>query len=133
MRNIVLCIASLGVFFVVVVNLYYNSITLDVQIIKDYILESNIILEDLVEKENNVYEKKGEYISRLITIKSGIENSKTTFLMNDYKKYKIKSIEYLIESISKDKYKEQYLDKANEYNKLCENELSKLVNNNPIE
>ncbi|MGL6107681.1 hypothetical protein [Romboutsia sp.] len=133
MRNIGLFVASIGVFLVVVANLYYNSITLDIQMIKAYIVESNIILEDIVDKENYVNKKKDEYISRLMTLKRGIENSHTTFLIDDYKKYKIKSIEYLIEGVSEDKDKGYYLKKATEYNHLCEKELNKLANNNITE
>lgn len=130
MKNIGLLISSIGVLAVIITNLYYNSITLDMKMIKDYIVETNIILEDILEKESYVNDKKDEYISRLMTIKRGIENSNTTILVDTYKSYKVKSIECLIDSISKDKDKSEYLNKANNYNQLCEKELNKLVNNN---
>ena len=135
MKYIGILISSIGVFLVVVVNLYYNSITLDIQMIKDYIVETNIILEDVVKKEEYVDDKKDEYISRLITLRNGIQNSKTTFLVKDYKEYKIKSIECLIESISEDKTKNrnQYLEEVMKYNDLCDEELEKLVNKNLLE
>ena len=100
MKYVGLLVSSVVVFLVILTNFYYNSITLDMQKIKDYIVESNIILEDIVKKEEQVMEKKDEYITRLINLKKGIKNSKTSFLVKDYKEYKIKSIEGLIKSIS---------------------------------
>ena len=112
-------------------NFYYNSITLDMQKIKDYIVESNIILEDIVKKEEQVMEKKDEYITRLINLKKGIKNSKTSFLVKDYKEYKIKSIEGLIKSISESDLK--YLEEVEKYNNLSEKELDKILNKSLIE
>ena len=135
MKYIGLLISSICVFLVVVANLYYNSITLDIQMIKDYIVETNIILEDVVEKEDYVDNKKDEYISRLMTVKTGIKNSKTTFLVKDYKEYKIKSIDYLIESISerKSETKNEYLQEVIKYNNLCDEELEKLLNKDQLQ
>lgn len=135
MKYIGLLISSIGVCLVVVANLYYNSITLDIQMIKDYIVESNIILEDVVIKEEYVEEKKDEYISRLMTLKNGIENSKTTFLIKEYKEYKIKSIECLIEGISDStgNNKNEHLEQVMKYNNLCNEELEKLANKNMLE
>ena len=72
MRYIGLLISSLAVLLVVTTNLYYNSVTLDIKTIKDYIVETNIILEDVIQKEDYVEEKKDEYISRLMTLKNGM-------------------------------------------------------------
>ena len=58
MKYIGLLISSLVVLLVVSTNLYYNSLTLDIKTIKDYIVESNIILEDVIQKEDYVEEKK---------------------------------------------------------------------------
>ena len=99
--------------------------------VKDYILESNIILEDIVKKEEQVMEKKDEYITRLINLKKGIKNSKTSFLVKDYKEYKIKSIEGLIKSISESDLK--YLEEVEKYNNLSEKELDKILNKSLIE
>mgnify|MGYP004444346087 FL=1 len=71
-------------------------------------------------------EKKDEYITRLINLKKGIKNSKTSFLVKDYKEYKIKSIEGLIKSISESDLK--YLEEVEKYNNLSEKELDKTVN-----
>lgn len=132
MKHIGILIASIGVFVVLVMNLYYNSVTLDIQNIKDYVVETNIILEDISKKEEYVMDKKDEYISRLTTLKKGMENTKTTFLINDYKLYKIKSIESLIKSISEDKNKDRHLEDVNKYNALCDKELEKLTSRNLI-
>lgn len=132
MKHIGILITSLGVFTILVMNLYYNSITLDIQNIKDYVTESNIILEDISNKEDYVMDKKDEYISRLIVLKRGMENTKTTFLTNNYKSYKIKSIESLIKSISEEKNKFKYLEDVDKYNSLCNKELEKLTNINLI-
>lgn len=131
MKNIGLLISSIVVFLVILTNLYYNSITLDMQKIKDYIVESNIILEDVVKKKEQVMDKKDEYVTRLINLKKGIENSKTSFLVKNYKEYKIKSIEGLINSISKSDLK--YLEEVEKYNNLSDEELDKILNKNLIE
>ena len=131
MKYVGLLVSSVVVFLVILTNFYYNSITLDMQKIKDYILESNIILEDIVKKEEQVMEKKDEYITRLIKLKKGIKNSKTSFLVKDYKEYKIKSIEGLIKSISESDLK--YLEEVEKYNNLSEKELDKILNKSLIE
>lgn len=132
MKYIGILITSIGVFVVLVMNLYYNSVTLDIQNIKDYVVETNIILEDISKKEGYVMDKKDEYISRLITLKKGMENTKTTFLINDYKLYKIKSIDSLIKSISEYKNKDRHLEDVNKYNSLCDKELERLTSRNLI-
>ena len=131
MKYVGLLISSVVVFLVILTNFYYNSITLDMQKIKDYIVESNIILEDIVKKEEQVMEKKDEYITRLINLKKGIKNSKISFLVKDYKEYKIKSIEGLIKSISESDLK--YLEEVEKYNNLSEKELDKILNKSLIE
>lgn len=127
MKYIGLVVSAIGVFLIILVNLYYNSVTLDMQKIKDYVFETNIILEDILEKEEHVKEKKDEYISRLASIKKGMINSKTTFLISEYKEYKIKSIDSLIQSISENKDKEKHLEDVDKYNSLCDEELDKLA------
>lgn len=131
MKYIGLLISSIAVFLVILTNFYYNSITLDIQKIKDYIVESNIILEDVVKNEEIVMEKKDEYISRLINLKNGITNSNTSFLIKEYKEYRIKSIEGLIKSISKSDLK--YLEDVDRYNTLSEKVLEKILNKGLIE
>lgn len=131
MKYIGLLISSIAVFLVILTNFYYNSITLDIQKIKDYIVESNIILEDVVKNEEIVMEKKDEYISRLINLKNGINNSNTSFLIKEYKEYRIKSIEGLIKSISKSDLK--YLEDVDRYNTLSEKVLEKILNKGLIE
>ena len=133
MKYIGLVLSSICVFIIVLANLYYNSITLDMQRMRDYIVESNRILSDVIEKEEVVEEKKEEYISRLISLKKGMKNSKTSFLIKNYKEYRIKSIDNLIYSISYSKDKEQYLNEVEKYNKLSEEELNKLINRNMVE
>lgn len=130
MKYIGLLVSSIGVFLVILANFYYNSVTLDMQKIKNYVVESNIIIEDVIKKEEYVIENKDEYISRLITLKKGINNSNTTFLMSDYKEYKIKSINSLIENISEYKRNEISLEEVNKYNILCDEEIDKLIVNN---
>ncbi|MBQ6632237.1 MAG: hypothetical protein IJH55_09115 [Romboutsia sp.] len=131
MKYIGLLISSIAVFLIILTNFYYNSITLDIKKIEDYIVESNIILEDIVKKEDEVIEKKDEYISRLISLKKGIKNSNTSFLVKQYKEYKVKSIEGLIKSISESDLK--YLEDVEKYNVLCEQELEKIINKGLIE
>ena len=109
MKYIGLVLSSVCIFIIVLANLYYNSITLDMQRMKNYIVESNRILSDIIEKEEMVNEKKDEYISRLVSLKKGIKNSKTSFLVKEYKDYKVKSIDNLIYIISYPNDKERYL------------------------
>ena len=131
MKYVGLLISSVIVFLVILTNCYYNSITLDIQKIKDYIVESNIILEDVLKKEEYVIENKDKYIKRLVNLKKGIKSSTTSFLVKNYKEYKIKSIEALINSISKSNLK--YLEDVEKYNKLSEKELEKILNKSLIE
>lgn len=131
MKYVGLLISSVIVFLVILTNFYYNSITLDIQKIKDYIVESNIILEDVLKKEEYVMENKDEYIKRLVNLKKGIKSSTTSFLVKNYKEYKIKSIEALINSISKSDLK--YLEDVKKYNNLSDKELEKILNKSLIE
>lgn len=133
MKYIGLVLSSVCIFIIVLANLYYNSITLDMQRMKNYIVESNRILSDIIEKEEVVNEKKDEYISRLVSLKKGIKNSKTSFLVKDYKDYKVKSIDNLIYMISYPNDKERYLTEVKKYNKLSEEELNKLINKDFME
>lgn len=128
MKYVGLLLSSIFVFLIVLTNLYCNSVTLDIKYIKDYVLEANIILEDVLEKEEKITEKKGEYISRLMTLKKGMENSKTSFLVKDFKEYKVKSIENLIYSLSEEKNKDEYIKEVYKYNELSGKELDKLIN-----
>ena len=133
MKYIGLLLSSVSVFIIVLANLYYNSITLDMQRMKNYIVECNRILSDIIEKEEIVNEKKEEYISRLLSLKKGISNSKTSFLLKEYKDYKVKSVDNLIYIISYPNDKERYLTEVEKYNKLSEEELNKLINKDFIE
>ena len=133
MKYIGLVLSSVCIFIIVLANLYYNSITLDMQRMKNYIVESNRILSDITEKEEMVNEKKDEYISRLVSLKKGIKNSKTSFLVKEYKDYKVKSIDNLIYIISYPNDKERYLTEVKKYNKLSEEELNKLINKDFME
>ena len=67
----------------------------------------------------------------MVFLKKGIKNSKTSFLVKDYKEYKIKSIEGLIKSISESDLK--YLEEVEKYNNLSEKELDKILNKSLIE
>lgn len=131
MKYIGLLISSIAVFLVILTNFYYNSVSLDIQKIKDYIIESNIILEDVVNKEEYVMNKKEEYISRLTNLKKGINSSKTSFLVKDYKEYKVKSIDKLIKSISESNL--EYLQEVEKYNNLSQKELDRILNKSLIE
>ena len=133
MKYIGLVVSSIAVFIIVLSNLYYNSITLDMQRMKDYIGESNIILSDVIEKEDSVIKNKDEYITRIITIKKGLKNSKTSFLVKRYKEHKLKSLDNLIYSISQSQDKISYLNEVEKYDKLGEEELNRLINKNIIE
>lgn len=103
--------------------------------IEDYITESNAILQDVMENEDKVNDKKGDYISRLIKIKKGMENSYTSFLLDKYKVIKISSIELLIDAINEhDKEdKEEYLTLVFESNNESKEELDTLMNKNFVE
>lgn len=131
MKYIGLLMSSVVVFLVILTNFYYNSVSLDIQKIKDYIIESNIILEDVVNKEEYVMDKKEEYISRLTNLKKGINSSKTSFLVKDYKEYKVKSIDKLIKSISESNL--EYLQEVEKYNNLSQKELDRILNKSLIE
>ena len=73
MKNIGLLLCSITGFFIILGCLFYNSLLIDMDKIKDYVTESNYIFEQVVKNEDKVDDNKGEYISRLITIKKGME------------------------------------------------------------
>ena len=135
MKNIVLLLSSIAGFFIILGCLFYNSLLIDMDRIKDYVAESNVILQDVMENEDKVNEKKGEYISRLMKIKKGMENSHTSFLFDKYKLIKTSSIELLIDVINEDNEddKDEYLKLVFEANNESQNELDTLMNKNFIE
>ena len=135
MKNIGLLLSSIAGFFIILGCLFYNSLLIDMDRIKDYVAESNVILQDVMENEDKVNEKKGEYISRLMKIKKGMENSHTSFLFDKYKLIKISSIELLIDVINEDNEddKDEYLKLVFEANNESQNELDTLMNKNFIE
>ena len=95
MKNIGLFLCSVTGFFIILGCLFYNSLLIDMDKMKDYVTESNLILEEYVKNKEKVDSAKGEYISRLLTIKRGMESANTSFLFDKYKVIKISSIEYL--------------------------------------
>lgn len=127
MKYISLLISSIGMFIVILGNFYYNSVTLDMQKIKDYVTETNIILEDIIDKEYYVLENKQEYIKRLNSLKEGLNNTNTTFLIDNYKSYKVKSIDSLVKSLKETEDKKIYLGEVEKYNKLCDKEIDRLI------
>lgn len=135
MKNIGLLLTSIAGFFIILGCLFYNSLLIDMNKIKDYVAESNAILQDVMENEDKVNDKKGEYISRLIKIKKGMENSHTSFLFDKYKVIKISSIELLIDVINEgnEEDKEEYLKLVFESNNESQDELDALMNKNFIE
>lgn len=135
MKNIGLLLSSIAGFFIILGCLFYNSLLIDMDRIKDYVTESNAILKDVMENEDKVNEKKGEYISRLMKIKKGMENSHTSFLFDKYKLIKTSSIELLIDVINEDSEddKEEYLKLVFEANNESQDELDMLINKNFIE
>ncbi len=135
MKNIGLLLSSIAGFFIILGCLFYNSLLIDMDRIKDYVTESNAILKDVMENEDKVNEKKGEYISRLMKIKKGMENSHTSFLFDKFKLIKTSSIELLIDVINEDSEddKEEYLKLVFEANNESQDELDMLINKNFIE
>lgn len=135
MKSIGLLLSSILGFFIILGCLFYNSLLVDMNKIKDYITESNAILQDVMENEDKVNDKKGEYISRLMKIKRGMENSHTSFLFEKYKLIKTSSMELLIDVISEEneKDREEYLKLVFEANDESEDELNTIMNKNFIE
>lgn len=135
MKNIGLFLTSVTVFFIILGCLFYNSLLIDMDKIKDYVTESNAILQDVMEDEDKVNDQKGEYISRLIKIKKGMENSHTSFLFNKYKEIKTSSIKSLIDVINEDNEedREEYLKLVFKLNTDSQDELDALMDKNFIE
>ncbi len=135
MKNIGLLLSSIAGFFIILGCLFYNSLLIDMDRINDYVTESNAILKDVMENEDKVNEKKGEYISRLMKIKKGMENSHTSFLFDKYKLIKTSSIELLIDVINEDNDddKDEYLKLVFKSNDESQDELDTLMNKNFIE
>ena len=135
MKNIGLLLCSITGFFIILGCLFYNSLLIDMDKIKDYVTESNYIFEQVVKNEDKVDDNKGEYISRLITIKKGMENTNTSFLFEKYKEIKISSIELLIDLINEnnEKDKKNYLKLVLKSNDRSQRELDSMMNKEFIE
>lgn len=135
MKNIGLLLSSITAFFIILGCLFYNSLLIDMNRIKDYVTESNVILQEVIENKGKVDDKKGEYISRLMKIKKGMENSHTSFLFDKYKVIKTSAIELLIDVISEDNEedKEECLKLVFKANNESQDELNTLMNKNFIE
>lgn len=135
MKNIGLLLSSITGFFIILGCLFYNSLLIDMNKIKDYVTESNVILQEVMENKDKVDDKKGEYISRLMKIEKGMENSHTSFLFDKYKVIKTSAIELLIDVISEDKEedREECLKLVFEANNESQDELDTLMNKNFIE
>ena len=135
MKNIGLLLCSITGFFIILGCLFYNSLLIDMDKIKDYVTESNYIFEQVVKNEDKVDDNKGEYISRLITIKKGMENTKTSFLFEKNKEKKISSIELLIDLINEnnEKDKNNYLKLVLKSNDRSQRELDSMMNKGFIE
>lgn len=133
MKYIGLLASSICVVVVLLINSYYSIINLDIQKISSYIVESNMILEDMITKEESVSKNDKEYIDRLKNLKKCIKDTKTSFFTSKYKYYKIKSVESMIEGISNDKEKDEHLNMVKKYNKLSEKELDSILDKNFFE
>lgn len=135
MKNIGLLLCSITGFFIILGCIFYNSLLIDMDKIKDYVTESNYIFEQVVKNEDKVDDNKGEYISRLITIKKGMENTNTSFLFEKYKEIKISSIELLIDLINEnnEKDKNNYLKLVLKSNDRSQRELDSMMNKGFIE
>ncbi len=135
MKNIGLLLSSITAFFIILGCLFYNSLLIDMNKIKDYVTESNVILQEVIENQGKVDNKKGEYISRLMKIKKGMENSHTSFLFDKYKVIKTSAIELLIDVISEynEEDKEECLKLVFKANNESQDELNTLMNKNFIE
>ena len=135
MKNIGLLLSSIAGFFIILGCLFYNSLLIDMNKIKDYVTESNVILQEVMENNDKVEDKKGQYISRLMKIKKGMENSHTSFLFDKYKVIKTSAIELLIDVISEDNEedREECLKLVFEANNESQDELDTLMNKNFIE
>ena len=135
MKYIGLLLCSITGFFIILGCLFYNSLLIDMDKIKDYVTESNYIFEQVVKNEDKVDDNKGEYISRLITIKKGMENTNTSFLFEKYKEIKISSIELLIDLINEnnEKDKNNYLKLVLKSNDRSQRELDSMMNKGFIE
>ena len=121
MKNIGLLLCSITGFFIILGCLFYNSLLIDMDKIKDYVTESNYIFEQVVKNEDKVDDNKGEYISR--------------FLFEKYKKIKISSIELLIDLINEnnEKDKKNYLKLILKSNDRSQRELDSMMNKGFIE
>lgn len=127
MKYIGLLASSICVVVVLLVNSYYNALTLDLNKLKNYATEINFVLEEYIDNKPYVLKHDEEYINRLENIKSGIEHSNTTFLVKDYKQYKVNTVENLINCIKHDDKSDTYLLLINKYNELANKEIKDLL------
>lgn len=132
MKYVGILSAGICSFIIILASLYYNCVTIDMNNIKSYIIETNTIYNDLLTEEKAINQKE-EYIERLEKIKSGLENSTTTHYMNKYKKLKIKQIDKIMDNLKGKNDREIYVDAINYYNNKGNLEITNLTNKNFIE
>lgn len=135
MKNITLLLSSIVGFFIILGCLFYNLLLIDMDRTRGDVTECNAILQDVIENEDKINDKKGEYISRLMHIKENIKESKTSFLFNKYKNIKAASIDSLIHFINEDNKddKNKYLQLILKSDKKSQDEMNILMNKNFIE
>lgn len=107
-----------------------NSIMLSLQDIKPYVREVNFIINDYNTNLKSFKSNIDNYIVRVKNIKSGISNLKKPYVLNEYFKYRIISIENLevgLKNMKKgsDNINES-IDNYNKYSKLSNEELKKI-------
>jgi hypothetical protein len=133
-RAIALLLVSVSFFCLVLNNLYFNTLNLDMQRLDVYNKEINFILRDLDNKNELIEKNKEEYIQRLNNIKSGLNNTKTSIFLKKYKNYKkstVVNIKKIVEEKSdeKDNKKKAYKE-IHSLNQLSDLEIMNLENNN---
>lgn len=128
MKYITIFLSIISVLGITLLNLYYNSLCLDIKMIEKHIKETNFIALEIVKDETNLVENKDNYLKRLSNIKQGLENAKTSILTKEYIDLKIKSIKNL--QICIEENNKQYFNMFDEYNRLSEENLQNLLQRN---
>lgn len=107
-----------------------NSIILSLKDIKPYVREVNFIISDYNTNSKLFKSNIDDYIVRVENIKSGVSSLKRPYVLNEYFKYRIISIENLEIGLKNMKTGSSDINESinnyNKYSKLSNKELKKI-------
>ncbi len=136
MKKLIFLFTLYVLVFFIFLGFCQNTLLLSLEDTKPYTSEINFIVNDYNHNFKEVKKNIDNYIDRIEMIKNGFSSLKRPYVLKDYFKYKLLSLEKLellfkkIKTDSKDTNKE--IVSYNQYNGLSEKEIKKILENTLI-